>query len=204
MRKSYQHEDQGPEMTPIINAVDSGWATKETYEFCSSRLGVIPCKGSVGDLGGQPYKIVELGDRTRSDSEGQTLMHVNTDFWETSLQSMLEDRLANEPGSLTIAKRNSIDIDFMSQLCNGTLSNKKDARGNQRLTWTKLNESQPNDYRDCIRYGLALARSWIDSEGLPARGVAASNPIPRDEPKAFVRNPAAAQSSGGWVRRGSR
>ena len=204
MRKTYQHEDQGPDLTPIINAVDSGWATKETYEFCSSRLGVIPCKGSTGDLGGQPYKIVELTDKSRSDSEGQLLMHINTDFWETSLQSMLEDRLANEPGSLTIAKRTSIDVDFMSQLCNGTLSDKKDSRGNQKLTWTKLYESQPNDFRDCIRYGMALARSWIDSEGLPVRGTTASNPVPEAEPKPFVRNPTSSQSSGGWVRRGSR
>ena len=204
MRKTYQHEDQGPDLTPIINAVDSGWATKETYEFCSSRLGVIPCKGSTGDLGGQPYKIVELTDKSRSESEGQLLMHINTDFWETSLQSMLENRLANEPGSLTISKRPSIDVDFMSQLCNGTLSDKKDARGNQRLTWTKLYESQPNDFRDCVRYGMALARSWIDSEGLPVRGTTASNPVPEAEPKPFVRNPTSSQSSGGWIRRGSR
>jgi phage terminase large subunit GpA-like protein len=204
MRKAYPCEDQGPDMTPIINAIDSGWATKETYEFCNSRLGVIPCKGSTGDLGGQPYKIVELSDRTRSDSEGQTLMHVNTDFWETSLQSMLEDRLANEPGSLTLANRPSLDLEFMTQLCNATLSDKKDARGNPRLTWTKLHESQPNDYRDCIRYGMALARSWIDLEGLPMRGIAPSNPVPAEEPKPFVRNPVAAQSSSGWVRRGSR
>ena len=131
-------------------------------------------------------------------------MHINTDFWETSLQSMLEDRLANEPGSLTISRRSSIDVDFMSQLCNGTLSYKKDARGNQRLTWTKLYESQPNDFRDCVRYGMALARSWIDSEGLPVRGTTASNPVPEAEPKPFVRNPTSSQSSGGWVRRGSK
>jgi len=205
MRRSFRHADSGLDMVPIISAVDSGWATKETYDFCNSRLGVIPCKGSTGDLSGREYVLTELGDRTRTDSEGQSLLHVNTDLWETELQERLDGRLAGEPGSLTLALESARDLGFLEQLCNAELGEDTDKRGNAKLIWKKKHGSQPNDWRDCVRYGLCLGRAWIIAEGLPLRQVVPSQPVPQKAEAGFVRKPAGVTGgSSGWVRTGAK
>ena len=201
IRRPYPHEDCGPDMIPMISAVDSGWSAKETYEFCNDHPGLISCKGSSGDLSGRAYELKTLGDRTRTDSEGQSLLLVNTDLWETHLQSLLDDRIANEVGSLTLSADSRNDINFLSQLCNAQLAEKVDKRGNAAVLWVKKEESQPNDFRDCVRYGLTLGRVWIESDGLPVRNVIPSNPLPIKSQPGFVRTPEAGAS--GWIRRRS-
>ena len=168
MRARYPHADGGQGLVPVAVAIDSGWNTKDTYDFCEAHPGLIPCKGSSTDLGGQPYKIVTLKD---DGNRGQLLLHVGTDYWETDLESRLTDKLRDEPGSLTLCKDAAKDIEALEQLLNGVLSDAIDNRGNAKLLWTKKHENQPNDLRDCVRYGLCLARAWLDeNEGrMPAR-----------------------------------
>jgi hypothetical protein len=98
-------------------------------------------------------------------------MHVGTDYWETDVQTRLEDRLAGEPGSLTLAAEAGKDLELLNQICNGTLKDAIDTRGNAKLCWMKKEESWPNDFRDCLRYGLCLARAWLDENGgmMPSR-----------------------------------
>ena len=198
MRRAYQHQDGGANMTPALCAVDSGWSTKETYDFCGAHPGVLPCKGSGNNLGNEPYDLRELDERTIS--EGQSLFFVNTDYWEEDLQARLDDRLPGEPGSLTLCDGAGRDMDFMEQLCNAMLTDKVDSRGNPKLLWVKKEESQPNDWRDCIRYGLCLGRAYIDSEGLPTRAVRQEQQIDPKKQARFVRQPEQ-KSSGGWIRR---
>lgn len=155
-------------MTPVMTMVDSGWNTKDTYEFCQTHTGVIPCKGSSTDLGGLPYRVVNLQAGATSKTQ-QVLVHVGTDFWETDVQTRLDDRLAGEPGSLTLAAEARTDLDLLRQLCNADLKDAVDARGNAKMCWVKKEESQPNDYRDCVRYGLCLARAWSNEFNVKER-----------------------------------
>jgi phage terminase large subunit GpA-like protein len=168
IRAEYEHGDGGNGMFPHAAAVDSGWDTKATYDFCNTHPGLIPCKGSAGDLGGLPYKLagVESGQY-----QGQELLTVNTDFWETDLQARLDERLPGEPGALSLFAGAEKDIEFLTHLCNATLTDKVDGRGNDKLLWVKKNENEPNDFRDAVRYGIALALAFVsENEGYPPRG----------------------------------
>lgn len=170
MRANYQHEDGGQPLVPVAVGIDSGWNTKDTYDFCNQHPGVIALKGASTDIGGLPYKLVTLAD-SQHTGQGQLLMHVGTDFWETDLQSRLDDKLRGEPGSLTLSRESITDLEFLAQLCNGTLKDSIDSRGNAKLLWMKKDENIPNDFRDCVRYGLCLGRAWLEqNEGqLPHR-----------------------------------
>ena len=170
VRATYPHADGGQGLVPVAMMVDSGWDTRATYAFCDSHPGVMPCKGSSTDLGGQPYKVVLLQDGATGNVRRE-LMHVAIDFWETDIQTRLDDRLAGEPGSLTLAIEAAQDHELLNQLCNGQLRDVVDTRGNAKLMWVKKEESHPNDFRDCLRYGLCLARAWLDERGgeMPSR-----------------------------------
>jgi len=195
-RRQFQRKGGGPLMTPIMTAIDSGWDTKKTYDFCNSKKAVFACKGE-GDMGGKPYR---LGEIERGENEGQMLFGVNTDYWESDLQARLDERLPGEPGCLSLCSDAARDIELLTELCNATLADKFDQRGNAKLFWQKKDEGQSNDYRDAIRYGLALAQLIVDSGGLPQeQEKPASNPEPSSGPK-FVRSPDD-QNRGGWIRR---
>lgn len=170
MRATYPHADGGQGLVPVAVGIDSGWNTKDTYAFCEQHPGVVPLKGSSTDLGGLPYKLVTLLDGSHS-ADGQLLMHVGTDYWETDLQSRLDDKLNGEPGSLTLSRESAKDPEFMAQLCNGTLKDAVDSRGNAKLLWMKKDENVPNDIRDAVRYGICVARAWLDQNdgALPPR-----------------------------------
>jgi phage terminase large subunit GpA-like protein len=161
IRRSYEHLDGGNPMTPHAAGVDSGWEAKKTYDFCNSHSGMQALKGSSTDIG-EPYRlsVVKEGQHT-----GQSLMLVNTDFWETDLQARLDERLPEEPESLSLFEGAERDFDLLEQLCNSTVSDKLDKRGNAKLLWIKKNENHPNDYRDAIRYGLALAHAFVAEDG---------------------------------------
>lgn len=172
IRNPFEHQDGGNPMQPHAAAADSGWDTKATYDFCNQHPGMLPCKGSSTDLGGAAYKIapVESGEY-----QGQELLTVNTDFWETDLQARLDERLPGEQGALSLFAGAEADSELLEHLCNATLADKVDTRGNARLLWVKKNESSPNDYRDAIRYGLALAMAYAaENGGLPARSETAT------------------------------
>jgi len=163
IRSPYQHQDGGNPMMPHAAAADSGWDTKKTYDFCNTHNGMLPIKGSSGEIsGGLPYRLatVESGQY-----QGQTLFTVNTDFWETDLQARIDERLPDEDESLSLCAGADVDFEFLEQLCNGTLSDKIDGRGQAKLIWIKKDESLPNDYRDAVRYGLCLAHAYIDENG---------------------------------------
>lgn len=163
LRFQFQSEDVTlPGLIARMSGIDSGWDTKGTYDFCAeNHLVAIALKGSSNDLGGSAYRIVEL-ERSRH-AKGQRLMHVNTDFWETDLHNRMEKFLHDEPGSLTLFKEARFDMAFLTQLCNGVLEDAVDRRGNVKWTWVKRDEQQPNDYRDCVRYGLCLGKFLRDN-----------------------------------------
>lgn len=158
MRATYPHADGGLGLVPVAVGIDSGWNTKDTYDFCNAHPGVLALKGSSTDLGGNPYKIVNLGP----ENNRQLLMHVNTDYWETDIESRLNEKLRGEPGSLTLAADARTDTELLQQLLNGQLKDAVDSRGNAKLLWQKKTDSVANEFRDIVRYGHCLARAWID------------------------------------------
>lgn len=165
--RAYEHEDGGNSMRPHAAAADSGWDTKATYDFANRHDGFLAIKGANHDLGGKPYRLSSVQE---GDHAGQTLLTVATDFWETDLQARLDDRTPADPESLSICAGADRDMEFLEQLCNATLGDKVDTRGNAKLLWVKKNESAPNDFRDAIRYGLALAVCYAEENGgFPAR-----------------------------------
>lgn len=167
IRSPYQHEDGGNPMMPHAAAADSGWDTKKTYDFCNNHNGMLPLKGSSGEIsGGLPYKVSEVES---GQYKGQSLFSVNTDFWETDLQARLDERDPGEDESLSICAGAENDFEFLEQLCNATLTDRVDGRGQAKLVWIKKDESLPNDYRDAVRYGLCLAHAFIDENGFPPR-----------------------------------
>lgn len=181
----YPHADGGEPLQPVVSGVDSGWDTKRTYEFCNTREACLPLKGSDGSLGGEPYRLVELGKQTRTGAEGQILLHVATDFWETDLQDRLDSRQRDEPACLNLAKSVGRDLEFLDELLNGVLTDAKTTRGNDRLLWIKKDEDAPNDYRDAVRYGLCLARAWLDQHGMPQRFLRGAQAPARKKPTAL-------------------
>lgn len=167
IQSTYQHADGGNPMSPHAAAADSGWDTKATYDFCNKHAGMLPVKGSSTDLGGLPYKISEVES---GDYKGQQLFTVNTDFWETELQSRLDERTPEQNDALTFCEPASHDVEFLAQLCNGTISDSVDNRGNAKLLWVKKDENIANDFRDAVRYGLALGAAFVaENGGYPPR-----------------------------------
>lgn len=203
-RASYRHEDYGPQMTPIFSGIDSGWDTRNTYEFVNRFPGlIVALKGSDTDLGGKAWDLRSLGEdgtRTRTGADGQSLLWVNTDFWETDLQHRLDMRLADERDSLTLCNEAANDRAFLEELMNGQQSDKVDRRGNPRLLWIKREENKPNDYRDAIRYGLCLGQAWLkeNSGVIPPRG----EPIAVKRQPVAVTPPSSGEQQAGFVRRG--
>lgn len=174
IRNPYQHADGGNPMMPHAAAADSGWDTKRTYDFCNNHAGMLAIKGSSTDLSGQPYKIATV---ERGDNTGQQLLTVNTDFWETDLQARLDERLPGDAESLSLFAGADGDLDLLQQLCNATLADKVDQRGNAKLAWIKKEETHPNDLRDAVRYGLALAYAFVEQNGgFPVRSGVATTP----------------------------
>ena len=189
--RTWRHADGGEPLTAVISGVDSGWDTKKTYEFCNAHSNCYPIKGSDGDLGGEPYRVSEVGRGSRSGMDGQTLLMVNTDFWETDLQHRLDELKPGDAGSLALSADGASDWDLIHQLLNAVLTDKKNTRGNERLLWVKKRESDPNDYRDAVRYGLCLARAWLDDGGgvVPVRRKPVENQIDEQagDEKRFIR-----------------
>lgn len=184
----YEFEDGKGGLVPIVTAIDSGWNTKDTYDFCSDRERCFPLKGADGDLGGQPYRVATIDKTSRTGAVGQKLIHVATDYWETDLQHRLDECLPDEDGGLALSRDAASDFEYLDQLLNGVITDKVDTRGNARLLWIKKSEDDPNDFRDATRYGLCIGALVLAELGgiYPARitpdGVRQFNDYGRERP----------------------
>jgi phage terminase large subunit GpA-like protein len=183
--KAWPSRDGGHPILAQVALIDSGSSTREVYEFCRGKRGIVPCKG--GDqCRDQAYRIANLlPEPGARKSVGTRLVHVNTDYWETDLQSRFDDRRPGEPGSLSLPAEAGADRDLCEQLLNAALAEVLDRRGNAKLLWIKRHSSEPNDYRDCLRYAACGARIVLDERGgrLPAKRPAP--PPPAVEPEVF-------------------
>jgi hypothetical protein len=166
----------GRMLSPVLSFIDSGFKTKDVYDFCRGRPYVIPCKGA--SLADDPYRIVHLGYGASKAKRpaargalGQPLVHINVDYWETEVQERLDKRRPGEPGSLTFCREAAGDRDLCEQMLNATLDDAETARGGAKLLWVKRDRDSPNDFRDTCRMALCAAKVYLDSRGgrLPAK-----------------------------------
>ena len=164
--KPYHHESASLPLYISATAIDSGWTPKVTYEFCQdeSHTSCVPCKGGSAKSGDEHYKWTDFED-SKHDTEGLSLLLVNTNYSETALQHMLDEGAPGEPGGLGLCVEAAKDFDFIGQLTNMILVDKIDTAGEPVLQWSKKDDGSPNDFRDAIRYGIALGQAWIDEGG---------------------------------------
>ena len=196
-RRQFPRTGGGLAVTPILCAVDSGWDTKKTYDFCNGKHNVFACKGSSTDMAGKPFRLAEV---EKGDHEGQILFTVNTDYWESDLQAALDERLPGEFGSMSLCSEAEKDIEFLTELCNGVISDSMDSRNNAKLLWVRKDENIPNDWRDAIRYGKALAKLVEESGGVPQEVERIAEQPKQRQP--YVRE-VEQSNGGGWIRRRS-
>ncbi len=166
--RKYECADQGEPLQAAVAMLDSsdGNRTKEIYAFARKHSRpsrpVYACKGSSNDLGGKLYRetIIGITSRARSKTaaqfKGLRLILVATDYWEETLQGMLETGLS------TACQPIVEDRDYLSDLLNATYAEKTDKRGRAVLLWQKRETDQPNDRRDAWRYALCGAQVLLD------------------------------------------
>lgn len=190
----YPAEDGGPPFRCSIAAVDSGWNTRQTYEFCNARDRWFALKGDGGHLGDKLYEVTTLKEGVRSGAVGQVLIKVGTEVWEEDLDDRLHnsEKTADTPGCLSLCEEAAKDWGFMDELLNGVLGDAKDRKGELKNQWKKKNENDPNDYRDAVRYGECLGRAWLDANdgAYPARAGLRQPEraaAPAAEPEGYVR-----------------
>lgn len=150
----YQHADGGSSVAVSCALIDSGYNPTEAdghnvYEFASRcrRNGrqVFPCKGSNTRLE-TPYRVTITGENTAMP--GQKLVHVDTFHSQTWLESRLHTLRRGDPGCLSLfGATGELHQDFLEQLLNDAAD-----VTNDKVTWNRIHDSVPNDYRDCVRY----------------------------------------------------
>lgn len=165
-KKAYCKPDGSLPLFVVATAIDSGWTPQVTYQFCQAdeiHPNCVPCKGGNTKGGTEPYKWTDLDD-SKHDVSGLSLLLVDTDYTETSLQSMLDTGVRGTPNSLGLCTEAAADFDFIGQLTNMVLADKFDKNGEPVKEWVKKDESAPNDVRDWVRYGIALGQAYRDDE----------------------------------------
>jgi phage terminase large subunit GpA-like protein len=174
VNSSTEHADGGAALMPCLVLIDSGDGKKtdEVYRKCREwsrrdRL-VIPCKGANTDMKGDPYQTVAITPgvngasrvqkRQALRSSGVLRIRINSFYYEPIIQRWLDSRQPGEIDSLSIPEELAADIDFMRELCNGAMSGEPSKMDPDRLLWVPRWPSEPNDFRDCVKY----ARCAID------------------------------------------
>ncbi|MGD9632183.1 MAG: terminase gpA endonuclease subunit [Pirellulales bacterium] len=168
VNKRIPHGDGKGDLLPALVAIDDGHKTPEVHAKCkawsrSDRL-VMPFKGANTDCGGEAFELkaihlgVKGGSRTARRqalrSRGLIRVRHNPFFYEPIIQAMLDSGLPPDDGSLAIPGELAADGEFVREVCNGTQSDKPSKQTPDRYIWAKRWESEPNDFRDCLKMCL--------------------------------------------------
>jgi phage terminase large subunit GpA-like protein len=166
VNRAVQHADGGTALLPCLTLIDSAHKTEEVYKQSrawsrADRL-VIPCKGANTDMAGEPYQKVTIGDGTKRGSRiqrrqalkfsGVVRIRVNAFYYEPIIERWLASRSPDTAGSLGVPAELAHDADFMREICNAAMSDEPSKMDPDRLLWVKRWESEPNDFRDCLKY----------------------------------------------------
>jgi phage terminase large subunit GpA-like protein len=213
VNRATPHAD-GAALMPCLTLIDSGDGKKtdEVYKQCRAwtrpdRL-VIPCKGSNTDMKGEPYQKATIGDGTKRGSKiqrrqalkfsGVLLIRINAFYYEPMINRWLAERQPGTDDSLSIPAELCDDDEFVRELCNGVQSDNPSKMDPGRLLWVPRWPSEPNDYRDGLKYcrcamDVKFRGNWRTAERRQVTNTAA--PVPR------VREPEPQQLDGRAGRR---
>jgi phage terminase large subunit GpA-like protein len=140
--------------------IDSGYRPKGIHDLVKTckTLGIkaMPCRGSSTALGSL-YKKSQLGKD--SASPGSMLALVDTITSQDWIEQQLHKLSPVGPGGLTLFT-DSLESqeDFLRQLLNEGAIESEDRTNHTRESWTVLDTSIPNDYRDALRYASTAAK----------------------------------------------
>lgn len=170
IKREYEHEDRGPKLAAALTLIDSGFRTKEVYDFCQkwkrTPYPVLPCKGANNDCNGEPYLRMTIGDGTKTGNQqlkrlalaarGLIRIRVNPFHYEPLIQKQIDE--TDEAKRLwSFAEEIADDFDFIVQVCNGVLSHRPSKTSTDQHLWTKRWDDKPNDYRDALKYARCAA-----------------------------------------------
>lgn len=159
----FQHADGGPPLRPCYTLIDSGYKPRGVAQFCLRliRRGIkaLPSKGSSTAMSSD-FDVTTLGKNTSLPGMKQCLLDT------TRSQDWIEEQLHSlergDPGSASLFAGSLADHqDFLEQLLNDqAIQTPSGGEG-----WEKVDETIPNDYRDCRRY--AYGGMLLDRRGRP-------------------------------------
>lgn len=201
----YRYPD-GTRLRASMVLIDSGYKPAGVYEFVKniSRQGVrgYPCKGASKAMN-TAFIISELGKDT--SSPGQKIVRVDTITTQDAIDQSLHHRTRGQENSTTLYA-GSMDAhrDFLEQLLNETSAVEVDKRNYEREAWNRIDETIPNDYRDCKRYAFVAMLVHTRGRALRARD-APTQDAPAKKPEKPKRNVVPshlnALQQGGWWNR---
>lgn len=171
LSRTWEHEDGGAQ-SPLRGAlIDSGHFPKDVARFvadCKRRgLPVLACKGSSIKLDGVYRKSVQGKD---SAMPGQLLVIVDSSESQEWIEDVLHKLHPDDPWGMSIHAGGYYDHEeYVSQLLNDAPIDRVDARGNAQIAWQRIDETTPNDWRDCERYAFVAAMMLHPQADFPVR-----------------------------------
>lgn len=194
--RSYQREGGGA-LHIALTLIDSGFHPKDVYQFCRMAAGkkrlAWPCKGSSTALNA-PYRESRLGEDTLAP--GAPIVHVDT----LTTQDWFAHQLTLDPkkdnGAATLFNDSLGNHQyFLEQLLNESCVQKLSPTNTTKEVWERIDESLPNDFRDCRRYAFAAKLRHLRGGELRPTATARKPAEKQERPRGvqFLDRP------GGWI-----
>lgn len=146
-------ENSEKKMQIILYAVDSGYATEDTYDFCQFAYGqatvAIPVKGASQALAGY-YKRVNLqpNEKGRTWQRAMILYEIDTNKYKDLIMYRLNKELGEEGCWM-------VDADTDEEYANMITAEQK-VRDGDKEVWRQIGK-RPNHYLDCEVYAYLAA-----------------------------------------------
>lgn len=166
----YAHADGGQPVPVRLTLIDSGEGNRmeEVYRIAAAATKpgawVFPSKGE-SKLSGHAYKLTPLEDiKSRNPHaarglRGQQLVAINTNYWQSWLQAILDNGTARDEGGLSLPAQAIEDQqDLLEQFLNEIVTVNESVTGHDKQRWERVSRSIPVDYRDCVRYARCAAQ----------------------------------------------
>lgn len=191
----YRHEDRGQGLIVSLALIDSGFRPKGVGEMCKQFKGpgkLAPCKGSSTPLNA-PFRSSLQGND--SAMPGMQLILVDT----FQSQDWAEAVIHSREGLFSLHSGQLFDHqDYIEQLLNDAPVDSLDTRNNAKLSWNRIDEGIPNDFRDTKRYSW-IAKLIVTRGGqVPAR-IGGAQQSPRKEPAQTPKPNRFFTRPGGWI-----
>lgn len=190
----FRHEDNGTGLPVTLSLIDSGYKPHGVGDMCLRFKGpgkLVPCKGSTTSLNA-PFRVTVQGKD--SATPNMNLVWIDTMQSQDWLETMLH---GNDKLKTLHHGTNDSHQDYLEQLLNDAAVTDLDPKNNARLTWNRIDESMPNDFRDCERYAWVamLISTRGGSPPVRAKTVPRQPNEPEQKPERFIQRP------GGWIQR---